>query len=85
MPQACLTGRVVMADEDRERAVDRFFGARMCARRVETGLSQDDVALVIDATLEDIEAFEHGDKCPTPEQVSDIADCLGVPIRYFYE
>jgi ribosome-binding protein aMBF1 (putative translation factor) len=66
------------------KAIDMFVGERLRLRRLELGLEQSDVARFIDVPPARIDAYERGTRRPDPEFLIDMAEVLGVTLRFFF-
>ena len=73
------------APRPRAQDVDRHVGARMRARRVMLGLTQQHLAELIEVTYQQAHKYEKGINRIAAGRLSMIAQALGVEIGYFYE
>jgi transcriptional regulator with XRE-family HTH domain len=62
-----------------------YIGARLRQRRIELGLTQADLSDKIGVTYQQEYKYERGINRISAERLYQIAECLGVPITYFYE
>ena len=65
--------------------VDAHVGARIRARRVMLGLTQQQLTMMIGITYQQVHKYEHGINRVSAGRLYDIALALNVPIAYFYE
>ncbi len=75
---------VCSSENSRPLAIDVFVGARIRMRRLELGLSYKELAAVIAVTDERVEAYESGTIRVRPGHLIDLADLLGVTLRFFF-
>jgi transcriptional regulator with XRE-family HTH domain len=66
-------------------AVDRHIGARVRARRIEVGLSQEKLGGALGITFQQIQKYEKGTNRMGASRLQLAATMLGVPVGYFYE
>lgn len=64
---------------------DAEIGARIRARRVELGLSMDNLAGKLGVTHQQIQKYEKGTNSIRPSAMKEVAEALGVPLSYLYE
>jgi transcriptional regulator with XRE-family HTH domain len=69
----------------RARIADRHVGSRIRERRVLLGLSQQQLAEMIDVTYQQAHKYEHGLNRISAGRLFEIAQALRVPISWFYE
>lgn len=68
-----------MTDERTANAIDRKLGARVRARRLEIGMSQERLAELTRVTFQQIQKYEKGMNRIAASRLMDIADALKVP------
>lgn len=80
MPQDIYT------DRNRARAtdIDRHVGARMRERRIMLGLTQQQMAELIDITYQQAHKYEKGINRVASGRLYGIAQALGVDVNYFF-
>lgn len=66
-------------------AVDREIGARVRARRLEIGMSQERLAEVLGITFQQVQKYEKGVNRIAASRLCDIAKALDEPIIGFFE
>jgi transcriptional regulator with XRE-family HTH domain len=69
----------------RAQDVDRYIGARIRARRIRLGLTQQQIAELIGVTYQQAHKYEKGINRVAAGRLYSIAQALGVEISYFYE
>jgi transcriptional regulator with XRE-family HTH domain len=69
----------------RAQDVDRHIGARMRARRILLGLTQQQMAELIGVTYQQAHKYEKGINRVAAGRLYQIAQALGVEVGYFYE
>jgi transcriptional regulator with XRE-family HTH domain len=65
--------------------IDRRIGERIRQRRTEVGLTQEQLALALDCSYQQIQKFENGANRIAAAQLWALAARLGVPIGWFFE
>ena len=65
--------------------IDVLVGRRLLARRVQLGLSHDDLAVAVDVPASRIAAYERGANRILPAHLLHFADLLGVRFRFFFD
>ena len=73
------------APRPRAQDVDRYVGARMRARRVMLGLTQQHLAELIRVTYQQAHKYEKGINRIAAGRLSSIARALGVEVGYFFD
>jgi len=63
---------------------DLELGKRIRLRRVEIGLSQDDLGRSLGVSFQQIQKYEKGVNRVSSARISEIAKALDVPIAFFY-
>jgi ribosome-binding protein aMBF1 (putative translation factor) len=66
------------------RPIDVFVGQRLLSRRLELGLSHDDLAAAIRMPPGWIASYERGDERILPAHLLRFTDLLGVKLRFFF-
>ena len=69
---------------DSIRAIDRLVGRHLRARRLELGLSQQQLAEAIGVTFQQIQKYEHGSNRVVASRLYDLAKVLHVTVEYFF-
>ena len=69
----------------RAQDVDRHVGARMRERRMMLGLTQQELAELIEVTYQQAPKYEKGINRVAAGRLSRLAQALGVKVGYFYE
>ena len=70
---------------NRASDIDRHVGARIRARRVMLGLSQQQMADLVGVTYQQAHKYERGINRISAGRLFEISQVLGVPVGYFYE
>jgi transcriptional regulator with XRE-family HTH domain len=73
-------GKEVKADPRAASSVDREIGARVRARRLETGTSQTSLADAIGVTFQQVQKYEGGVNRVSASTLMEIARALGVSV-----
>jgi ribosome-binding protein aMBF1 (putative translation factor) len=66
------------------KPIDVFVGQRLLSRRLELGLSHDDLAAAIHLPKGWIAAYERGEERILPAHLVRFTDLLGVRLRFFF-
>jgi ribosome-binding protein aMBF1 (putative translation factor) len=66
------------------KPIDVFVGQQILARRLELGLSQDDLAAAIQMPPGWIASYESGEERILPAHLFQFTDLLGVKLRFFF-
>jgi transcriptional regulator with XRE-family HTH domain len=66
-------------------AVDRYIGARVRARRVQIGVSQERLGDALGITFQQIQKYEKGANRMGASRLQQAATALGVPVSHFYD
>lgn len=64
--------------------IDIHVGAKVRARRLLMGLSQDNLAKLIGLTFQQVQKYERGTNRISVSRLIDIAKALKVPVNYFF-
>jgi transcriptional regulator with XRE-family HTH domain len=73
------------ANRSRAQDVDRQVGSRMRERRIMLGLTQQQMAELIDFTSQQAHKYEKGMNRVSAGRLYRIAQALGVDVSYFFE
>ena len=65
--------------------VDLYVGKRLKQKRLERGISQDNLASSVNLTFQQVQKYEKGINRVSSSKLYDFAKFLGVDIRYFFE
>lgn len=65
--------------------VDSYVGIRMRIRRVVKGISQEQLAEMLDISFQQLQKYEKGINRISAGRLYEIAQILEVPVGYFYE
>lgn len=65
--------------------VDIHVGARMRARRLLLGLSQEKLGELIGLSFQQVQKYEHGTNRLSASRLYDLSTVMGVPIQYFFD
>ena len=65
--------------------VDLYVGKRLRQKRLECGISQDELAASVDLTFQQIQKYERGINRISSSKLFDFAKFLRVSIQYFFE
>jgi transcriptional regulator with XRE-family HTH domain len=79
MPAKTRVGR------SRAQDVDRYIGARIRARRIMLGLTQQQMAELVGVTSQQAHKYEEGINRVSASRLYSIAQALGVEVSYFFE
>lgn len=64
---------------------DRAIGERIRLARQQACITQDELAeLICGATVDDIRAYERGERRPSAARLVQIVDKLGVPLSFLF-
>jgi transcriptional regulator with XRE-family HTH domain len=69
----------------RAQDVDRYIGARIRARRIMLGLTQQRIAELVGVTYQQAHKYEKGINRISAGRLYRIAQALGVEVSYFFE
>ena len=69
----------------RAQDVDRYIGARIRARRIMLGLTQQQMAELVGVTSQQAHKYEKGINRVSAGRLYRIAQALGVEVSYFFE
>jgi transcriptional regulator with XRE-family HTH domain len=72
-------------DERSANAVDRRIGQRLRARRLETGLSQEQLADLLGVTFQQIQKYEKGINRIAASRLFELSAALDVTVAYFFD
>jgi transcriptional regulator with XRE-family HTH domain len=64
---------------------DRHVASRIRLRRLQMGMSQEDLALSLNLTFQQVQKYEKGTNRVSAGRLYDIATALSVPLEFFYE
>lgn len=67
------------------RKLDVYIGGRIFERRVEVGLSSEELAPLIGCNVRELEEYESGERRVSAPLLADFANALTVEIGYFFE
>jgi transcriptional regulator with XRE-family HTH domain len=84
MPAASLKAKIGLG-HPRAQGIDRYVGARMRERRIMLGLTQQQVAEMIDVTYQQAHKYEKGINRIASGRLFSIAQALGVEVGYFFD
>ena len=74
-----------MSDDPRTAtAFDRKMGARIRARRLEIGMSQERLAELLGVTFQQVQKYEKGINRVSSERIWDISGALDLPVIKFF-
>ena len=65
--------------------IDKYVGSRIRERRIMMGLTQQQLADMIDVTYQQAHKFEKGFNRVSAGRLFEIGQVLGVPVSFFYE
>ena len=65
--------------------VDQHVGSRIRQRRERLALTVEELACLVATHPEAIAEYERGDEHASAQELTFIADALGVPVLYFYD
>lgn len=74
-----------MSDPRATNAIDRHVGERLRLRRLELGISQQDLGEHLRITFQQVQKYEKGTNRIAASRLFEIAYALDVPVGYFYE
>jgi transcriptional regulator with XRE-family HTH domain len=78
-------GLAVTAKRAHFNPVDSQVGARMRARRIGLGISQEDLGKAVGVSFQQIQKYEKGANRIGASRLQKLAHALEVPISYFFE
>lgn len=78
-------GQAVAAKRAHLNPVDSQVGARMRARRLVLGISQEDLGKAVGVSFQQIQKYEKGANRIGASRLQRLAHALQVPISYFFE
>jgi DNA-binding transcriptional regulator YiaG len=84
-PAMTAFSRSMARHRDPSWDVDRHVGARLRARRLALGLTQQEFARLIGVTYQQAQKYEAGANRMTAERLFTVAQALGVSVDYFFE
>jgi transcriptional regulator with XRE-family HTH domain len=64
---------------------DKYVAGRIRLRRLQMGMSQEDLAQVLSVTFQQVQKYEKGTNRISAGRLQEIAKVLSVPIQFFYE
>lgn len=67
------------------QAVDAFIGARVRLRRLNLGLSQEELSNRLGVTFQQIQKYEKGVNRISASRLLQLAAALAVPVQYFFD
>lgn len=76
---------VLMSEQRATNAVDTHIGRRLRHRRLEIGMSQEQLAESLGVTFQQIQKYEKGVNRVAASRLYDITKALEVEITYFFE
>lgn len=65
--------------------IDRHVASRIRLRRLQVGMSQEELALALNVTFQQVQKYEKGTNRISAGRLLEIASLLSVPIQFFYE
>lgn len=71
--------------DDLARRVDRHVGVRIRQRRLELGLTQQELSCALDISYQQIQKYETGSNRVSAGKLFGIAQAMGVSPNYFFE
>ncbi len=74
-----------MNDERAANAIDRKIGQRVRTRRLEIGMSQERLAVLLGVTFQQVQKYEKGVNRIAASRLYDIAASLDMPAARFFE
>ncbi len=74
-----------MSDGREANATDKRLGERVRARRLEMGMSQEQLAAALGVTFQQVQKYEKGVNRIAASRLLDIAAALDLPIATFFE
>jgi transcriptional regulator with XRE-family HTH domain len=66
-------------------AIDAHVGSRMRLRRMQLGMSQDDLAQLLGVTFQQVQKYEKGLNRIGASRLFHLGEALGVPIQFFFD
>ncbi len=73
------------SEEDGPNPVDIYVGAKVKARRLILGLSQEELAKSIGLTFQQVQKYERGTNRISVSRLIDICRTLKTPVDYFFD
>lgn len=74
-----------MDDKRTANGIDRKLGERVRERRLEIGLSQEDLASQLSVTFQQVQKYEKGENRIAASRLFAIAHALDMPVSRFFE
>jgi transcriptional regulator with XRE-family HTH domain len=74
-----------MSDQRTTNTIDKRLGARVRARRVELGISQERLADLLGVTFQQVQKYEKGVNRIAASRLFQISEALELPIGSFFE
>ncbi|MEZ5997780.1 MAG: helix-turn-helix domain-containing protein [Hyphomonas sp.] len=74
-----------MSENKLPNGIDRVVGQRIRWRRRELGLTQEQLAELLNLTFQQVQKYEKGVNRVSAGRLFEIAAVMGAPIGYFYE
>ena len=71
--------------ENRRITTSKEIGAKIKKRRIELGISQGELAELLDVTYQQVQRYENGTNRLNVENIQLIAHILSMPVSYFLE
>jgi len=70
---------------EKKTVTSKEIGAKIKKRRIELGISQEQLAETLDVTYQQVQRYENGTNRLNVENIQLIADILSLPVSYFFE
>ncbi len=70
---------------EKKIVTSKEIGAKIKKRRIELGISQEQLAETLDVTYQQVQRYENGTNRLNVENIQLIADILSLPVSYFFE
>jgi len=70
---------------EKKIVTSKEIGAKIKKRRVELGISQEQLAETLDVTYQQVQRYENGTNRLNVENIQLIADILSLPVSHFFE
>ncbi|MCB5175263.1 helix-turn-helix domain-containing protein [Microvirga sp. SM9] len=74
-----------MMEQKAPSLIDKHVAGRIRLRRLQLGMSQEDLARALNVTCQQVQKYEKGANRVTAGRLHEIARVLTVPIQFFFE
>lgn len=71
--------------QGKKRVTSKEIGTKIKKRRIELGITQEQLAETLDVTYQQVQRYENGSNRLNVENIQLIADILSLPVSHFFE